>query len=134
MVPSGEAPGSHAAGTLTGMTDLLNLIRGFLMGSADIVPGVSGGTVALVLGIYERLVHAIRAGAGALGSLLRGRLTDARSRLRDVYWRFLLVLLTGILIAALLGGASHLLNPVKLGRAPLTELLMLLIQVLYIGT
>jgi len=81
------------------MTDLLNLIRGFLLGSADIVPGVSGGTVALVLGIYERLVHAIRTGAGALGSLLRGRLTDARSRLRDVYWRFLLVLLTGILIA-----------------------------------
>ena len=29
--------------------------RGFAMGAADIVPGVSGGTVALVLGIYERL-------------------------------------------------------------------------------
>ena len=99
MVPSGAAPGSRAAGTLTGMTDLLNLIRGFLMGSADIVPGVSGGTVALVLGIYERLVRSIRTGAGALGALLRGRLTDARSHLRDVDWRFLLVLLTGILIA-----------------------------------
>jgi putative membrane protein len=33
--------------------------RGMLMGGADIVPGVSGGTVALVLGIYERLVTAI---------------------------------------------------------------------------
>jgi len=30
------------------------LIRGFLMGAADVVPGVSGGTVALVLGIYQR--------------------------------------------------------------------------------
>ena len=32
---------------------------GFLMGAADIVPGVSGGTVALILGIYERLLTAI---------------------------------------------------------------------------
>ncbi|MFR3950352.1 MAG: undecaprenyl phosphate translocase family protein [Ruminococcus sp.] len=30
------------------------------MGSADIVPGVSGGTIALITGIYERLVHSIR--------------------------------------------------------------------------
>jgi len=33
--------------------------RGFLMGGADIIPGVSGGTVALILGIYRRLVTAI---------------------------------------------------------------------------
>ena len=39
--------------------DLLNLGRGFLMGGADIIPGVSGGTVALILGIYTRLVTAI---------------------------------------------------------------------------
>ena len=32
---------------------------GFLMGGADVIPGVSGGTVALVLGIYQRLVTAI---------------------------------------------------------------------------
>jgi putative membrane protein len=42
------------------------VLRGFAMGSADIVPGVSGGTVALVLGIYERLIAEVRAGAGAL--------------------------------------------------------------------
>ena len=39
--------------------ELLNVPRGFLMGVADIIPGVSGGTVALILGIYERLVTAI---------------------------------------------------------------------------
>jgi putative membrane protein len=39
--------------------DLGTLVCGFCMGTADIVPGVSGGTVALVLGIYERLVTAI---------------------------------------------------------------------------
>jgi putative membrane protein len=35
--------------------------KGFCMGSADIIPGVSGGTMALVLGIYERLLKAISA-------------------------------------------------------------------------
>lgn len=35
-------------------------IKGFLMGSADIVPGVSGGTMALIVGIYERLLNAIK--------------------------------------------------------------------------
>ncbi len=35
------------------------IARGVLMGGADIVPGVSGGTVALVVGIYERFVTAI---------------------------------------------------------------------------
>lgn len=37
----------------------LIFIRGILMGSADIIPGVSGGTIALITGIYEHLVHAI---------------------------------------------------------------------------
>ena len=38
---------------------ILIFIRGFLMGSADTIPGVSGGTIALITGIYERLIHAI---------------------------------------------------------------------------
>ena len=33
--------------------------RGLAMGMADIVPGVSGGTIALITGIYERLLSAI---------------------------------------------------------------------------
>ncbi|NQV07796.1 DUF368 domain-containing protein [bacterium] len=81
------------------MPHLLQVVRGFLMGSADIVPGVSGGTVALVLGIYERLVHAIRTGSGALGSLVRGRPRQARDRLKEVDWPFLIPLLIGIGIA-----------------------------------
>lgn len=36
------------------------VLKGFCMGSADIIPGVSGGTMALILGIYERLLKAIR--------------------------------------------------------------------------
>ena len=36
-----------------------NLFRGIAMGIADVVPGVSGGTIALVLGIYEQLLESI---------------------------------------------------------------------------
>jgi len=51
-----EAPPQNRD-TVTG--DIINVIRGFCMGAADTVPGVSGGTVALVLGHYERLLAAI---------------------------------------------------------------------------
>ena len=100
MVPSGAAAVNGGAGTLTPVTDLLNLVSGILMGAANIVPGVSGGTMALVLGIYERLIHTIGVGSGALGSLLRGRWSDAKRRLGEVDWRFLLVLGAGILVAS----------------------------------
>ncbi len=35
-------------------------LRGICMGAADIVPGVSGGTMAFILGIYEELIDSIR--------------------------------------------------------------------------
>ena len=76
-------------------------IRGFLMGSADIVPGVSGGTVALVVGIYERLIHSIRQGAAALGRLVRADVTGAIEKLKTVEWSFLIPLGVGILTAVI---------------------------------
>lgn len=36
-----------------------NLYRGLMMGISDLIPGVSGGTIAVILGIYERLLEAI---------------------------------------------------------------------------
>lgn len=36
-----------------------NLYRGMIMGAVDVIPGISGGTIALLLGIYERLIEAI---------------------------------------------------------------------------
>ena len=55
--------------------------------------------MALVLGIYERLVAAIHGGAAALGALLRGRPGDAWRRFRAIEWPFLLALLAGIGLA-----------------------------------
>lgn len=78
---------------------LRTLVGGFLMGTADLIPGVSGGTIALVLGIFERLVNSIREGSSALGSLLRADTSGFRGHLRRVEWLFLVPLLAGILLA-----------------------------------
>ncbi len=72
------------------------------MGSADIVPGVSGGTVALVLGIYERLVAAIHTASSVLASLVRGDPSEAGRRLRTVPWLWVFSLLAGIALAIVL--------------------------------
>ena len=45
-----------AARAVTVVSVVANLLRGALMGLAELVPGVSGGTVALIVGVYERLV------------------------------------------------------------------------------
>lgn len=39
--------------------NLLLVVKGFIMGLANIIPGVSGGTLALILGIYEKFINAI---------------------------------------------------------------------------
>ena len=74
-------------------------LRGFAMGAADLVPGVSGGTVALLLGIYERFIGAIRGVAAIPSRLLRGDISGARSRFKEADWFFVLPLGVGIVIA-----------------------------------
>lgn len=86
----------------------LTFLRGFAMGSADIVPGVSGGTVALVLGIYRRLIDSIRNGSSAMGHVLKADVRGATDRLGRVEWVFLIPLLAGIGAAVL--ALSHLIE------------------------
>jgi putative membrane protein len=72
---------------------------GVAMGAADTVPGFSGGTVALLGGIYERLIANVRQGAHALALLLRGAPREGLRAVGAIEWRFILPLLTGILTA-----------------------------------
>ena len=69
------------------------------MGAADIVPGVSGGTVALVLGIYDRLINNVRLGARGLKQLLTGDISSFKETLVRIEWVWLISLLVGILVA-----------------------------------
>jgi len=77
-------------------------IRGFAMGAADIVPGVSGGTIAFITGIYERFIEALRSLTPAfLIALLRGRPREAYSRFLAIHWATLIPLGAGIGLAIL---------------------------------
>ncbi|WP_227714923.1 DUF368 domain-containing protein [Marinobacter sp. DY40_1A1] len=79
------------------------------MGAADIVPGVSGGTVAFITGIYFRLLEAINAVPGAVfRDLLRG---NARSFWQACDGTFLATLLLGILVSivTMASGISYML-------------------------
>ena len=71
--------------------------KGFCMGAADVVPGVSGGTMALILDIYARLIDAVKSFDGsALRDLLHFRWSSLAAR---VHWRFLAAVLGGIFVA-----------------------------------
>lgn len=77
----------------------LTYLKGLTMGAADIVPGVSGGSIALITGIYEKLLDSIKAiDQQALKLLFSGQW--------KVFWThinggFLLTLLSGILTSIL---------------------------------
>lgn len=54
-----------------------NFFKGFAMGAANAIPGVSGGTIALIVGIFERLINAIKSfDITAIRLLLKGKLKD----------------------------------------------------------
>jgi putative membrane protein len=72
--------------------------KGIAMGAADIVPGVSGGTIAFISGIYDELLRSIASVPVALGLLLRGRIVGAWKAANAT---FLLVLLLGIMTSVL---------------------------------
>lgn len=77
--------------------------QGLLMGGADIIPGVSGGTMALIVGIYERLIDAISTLFSSVLALLRADLPEARRHVSNVDWRLLLPLGLGIGSALVVG-------------------------------
>jgi putative membrane protein len=77
--------------------------QGLLMGGADIIPGVSGGTVALILGIYERLIDSIRGLATGIVAALRRDREATRTELGRVEWKLVLPLGVGIVTAVGIG-------------------------------
>lgn len=91
-------------------------VRGFAMGTADVIPGVSGGTVALITGIYDELIRTI-AGIDTrlIGLAFRGRIADLWAHVNA---GFLVPLLFGIgaAVVSMARGVTFLLehHPVPL--------------------
>ena len=76
------------------------LIIGFFIGSADPIPGVSGGTIAFISGIYSRLIHSLKIfDLAFLKLILAVRFKTAFNRIE---WNFFLPLLLGIVSALIL--------------------------------
>ena len=88
-------------------SSLLTLVRrmlyGVLMGGADFIPGVSGGTMALIVGIYERLVRALSAAVSVGLAVLRLDPEAARRHWTAVPWGLIVPLLGGIALAIVVG-------------------------------
>jgi len=79
------------------MNWILTYLKGVAMGSADVVPGVSGGTIAFITGIYDRLLGAISSVNGkSLKLLFTGKIMGF---LEAIDYKFLLVLFAGIATA-----------------------------------
>ena len=86
-----------------------NLLRGFLIGTAEVIPGVSGGTVALIVGVYERIIGSVAALVTAVVNLIRGNFKEAKAFVKQVDWALLFPLLAGMLVAIF--AAAALLEP-----------------------
>lgn len=81
----------------------VHLARGAAIGVVETIPGVSGGTMALVVGIYERLIAQAGHLVGAVRALLPGG-GDARPReeLRRLDWGLLVPVVVGMALAVVL--------------------------------
>ncbi len=78
---------------------VLLFLKGMGMGSADVVPGVSGGTIAFITGIYEEFLDSIKSfDKDAIQLLLSGRFVDFW---RHINGRFLITLFGGIFLSIL---------------------------------
>ena len=89
--------GSHTTTTRTFPDYLLLSAKGFCMGASDVVPGVSGGTMAFILNIYDELIAAIR--SFDIKSIRLLTTLRLRLLLSHISWQFLLALGIGILTA-----------------------------------
>lgn len=93
--------------------DYFVFLKGMLMGICDLIPGISGGTVAFITGIYERLIKAVKSFSiqnilFLLKSLIFFNFKIFFKKLKDMDFYFLLILVFGILSAIILG--SKLVN------------------------
>lgn len=76
---------------------LILTLKGFAMGAANVIPGVSGGTIALVTGVFEKLINSIKSiDHNAIAFLLKGRLKSFSSHIN---FPFLLAIFSGAILS-----------------------------------
>ena len=78
--------------------DVYHFIVGFFMGSANVIPGVSGGTMLFIMGAFNKLIDTLKT-IGSLETLKLLCKGDFKAIYRRVDWRFLLFLILGTLFS-----------------------------------
>lgn len=80
------------------LKDIGNALKGFAMGAANVIPGVSGGTIALITGIFGRIIGALNslASVSTWKLLFKGRFKDFATKIDG---RFLLAVGIGMLLS-----------------------------------
>jgi putative membrane protein len=81
------------------MNFLTLFLKGIAMGAANVIPGVSGGTVAFITGIYERLINALKSFSPVtIGLLLKGKWSEF---FKATDLNFLAILFLGVAVSIL---------------------------------
>ncbi len=79
------------------------MLQGIGIGAANVIPGVSGGTMALIFGIYERIIGIAERCVKAGMALVRLDFKSFRGHAKEFQWPFLIPLIIGVLVAPLAG-------------------------------
>lgn len=87
---------------------VVNVIRGMLVGATEVMPGISGGTIMLVTGIYESLIRSAGHFVGALRSVFTDR-DRARAEFVQVQWSLVIPVMVGMV--AMIPLAAALIAP-----------------------
>ncbi|MEL6987098.1 MAG: DUF368 domain-containing protein, partial [Bacteroidota bacterium] len=86
------------------------ILKGMAMGIAEVIPGVSGGTIAFITGIYEQLINSIKSvGPGLISDFKQGGIPGVWKALDG---NFLLFLVGGMVFGIVVGvfGVTHLIE------------------------
>lgn len=85
---------------------LLNFVRGTLIGIAELIPGISGGTIALITGVYKRVIdsaaEAVR-GIVLLFGFSKSNLEKSTTHFKAISWSLLIPMLIGMVTAIFVG-------------------------------
>ena len=76
---------------------LITSLKGIAMGAADVIPGVSGGTIAFMTGIYEELIFSLKSiDLNSLSLLFKG---DIKGFWKAINGNFLVAVFSGVLVS-----------------------------------
>ena len=83
--------------------DLIIFFKGGLMGIVHVIPGVSGDTIALITGIYKRLIQAIgEINFKFIFYFFKGNFNQAKKNIKKIDFKLFIPLISGIILAVLI--------------------------------